>query len=246
MFRSTRLVRTPALSEFIQDVVGGARGLPHAGPLQGLVYNPMAKMYMRSACPGYFDAVDGDLPKGAIAVLETLVASSPGTPSREEYLSILSLGCEKKFFDEWKKNDAFSWKLDRIRSARLDSLYAVIGAQRGDSVKGKQFIQLFGQHFVVSPEFAAAIKITDLKERASKSLPFLFADGALIRSRVMVTVDQVVNGEAKKNVEHMLTLEISLTPRIGKKNILASENILEMTEEPMTAGQWTLDRKSVV
>jgi hypothetical protein len=221
--------------------VGGAKGLPRAGPLQGVIYNPMTKYYMRAACPGFFDKIDTDLPKGAIAALETLCESTRS----DEFMTILGSGSEKKFHTEWKKSvesaaSEFTWKLDKIRAARTDTVYAVIGALRGDSMKGKQFLQLLGQHFIVSPEFAAAIKIPDFKERASKCLPFIFADGAMIRSRVIVSVDQTVNGETQKGVDHMLTLEISLTPRIGKKNILASESILEMTEEPLTAGQWTI------
>lgn len=240
MFRRIAALRAP--SEFLTDLTGGARGLPRAGPLQSLVYNQMTKYYMRAACPGFFEKLDSELPKGAIAALETLAAASHDSASREEFRSILSSSCEKKFFEEYQKNaiPPFSWKLEKIRSAKTDTVYAIIGAQRGDTMKGKQFLQLLGQHFIVSPEFAAAIKIPDLKERASKCLPFLFADGAMIRSRVLVAVDQTVNGTTEKNVEHMLTLEISLTPRIGKKSILASENILEMTEEPLTAGQWII------
>ncbi len=244
MLRRVALLRSS--SEFLRDLTGGAGGLPRAGPLQSLVFNQMAKYYMRSACPGFFDRVDSDLPRGAIAALETLAAaaSSPSSGSRDEFGSVLGAGCEKKFYSEFKKsidsNPAFAWKLDRIRSARLDTLYAIIGAQRDDSMKGKQFLQLLGQHFIVSPEFAAAMKIPDLKDRASKCLPFLFADGAMIRSRVVVAVDQSVDGIAQKNVQHLLTLEISLTPRIGRKSIMNSDNVLEMTEEPLTAGQWTI------
>jgi hypothetical protein len=122
-------------------------------------------------------------------------------------------------------------------------------------MKGKQFMDLLGQHFVVSPEFANAIQIQDFRERAIKSLPFLFADGAIIRARVLLNVDQTVSmpsvGEdgqlvegkpqAQKKVEHLMTLEISLTPRVGKKQLLSADSFLELTaEDPMSAGNWTI------
>ena len=241
--------------EFLSDVVNGGKGLPRAGIVQSLFGNQMTKFYLRTACPGFFDNVDQDVPKGAIAGLELLSASIDS----DDYSTILSHCAEKKFYDEYSQSVAklsplFKWKLNRIRSAKLDTLFGVIGAQRGDSMKGKQFLELMGQHFVVSPEFADAIKIADFRERASKSLPFLFADGAIIRARVLVTVDQtvaiptvneageVVAGKevAQTNVEHMMTLENSLTPRIGKKQMLASETILELTEDPMSAGNWKI------
>ena len=240
--------------EFLQEVVGGARGIPRAGLFQALIGNHMTKFYLRTACPGFFDSVDEDVPKGARAGLELIAAS----PTSDEFMTVLNQCAEKKFFDEFKKSvytltgEKFVWKLDRLKSARLDTLHSIIGAQRGDSLKGKQFLSLMGQHFIVSPEFAEAIKIADIRQRASKCLPFLFADGALVRARVLLTVDQTVTmpslneaGELvdgkpipQKDVEHIVTLEISLTPRIGKKQMMASETILELTEDPLSAGSW--------
>jgi hypothetical protein len=72
----------------------------------------------------------------------------------------------------------------------------------------------------------------------------LFADGAVIRAIVIINLDQTVSLSEptmqQQNLEHLVTLEMSLTPRIGKKGILASETILEMTEEPMTTGDWKI------
>jgi hypothetical protein len=247
--------------EFLHEVTGGAKGLPRGGIIQSAVYNKMIKYYMTTACPGCFEKMEHDIPKGAIAGLETLVAST----TSDEWMTVLEAISDKKFFSEWNKAVQYSrdpnnrsgfdsqsttaapgleWKLERIRSARVDTIYGIIGAQRGDSMKGKQFIELFGQHFVLSPEFANAIRIPDFRERASKSLPYLFADGAVIRARVIINVDQTVSLSEptmqQQNLEHLVTLEMSLTPRIGKKGILASETILEMTEEPMTTGDWKI------
>ena len=243
--------------EFLQDIVGGAKGLPRAGIYQSTVGNQMTKFYIRTACPGYFDEADSDVPRGATAGLELL----PAALTSEEFMTVLSQCAEKRFFEEYKKSvssvsSMFQWKLDRIRSASLDSMFGIIGAQRGDSMKGKQFMELLGQHFVVSPEFAAAIKTKDFRERATKSLPFLFADGAIIRARVLLTVDQTVSmptiaaetgelvegkPEVQKGVEHLMTLEVSLTPRIGKKQLLSADSFMELTaEDPMTAGNWTI------
>ncbi len=234
--------------EILKEVTGGAKGLPRAGPIQSAVYNKMIKYYMTTACPNYFEDMEKDIPRGAIAGLETLAASS----TSGEYMAVLDACSEKKFFSSWKSavessNGTFKWNLNRIKSARLDTVFGIIGAQRGDVMKGKQFVELFGQHFIVSPEFANAIRIPDFRERASKCLPYLFADGALIRARVVIGVDQTVTlphaaaePMEQKGVEHLVTLEMSLTPRIGKKSILASETILEMTEEPMTAGDWRI------
>ena len=234
--------------EILKEVTGGAKGLPRAGPIQSAVYNKMIKYYMTTACPNYFEDMEKDIPRGAIAGLETLAASS----TSGEYMAVLDACSEKKFFSSWKSavessNGTFKWNLNRIKSAKLDTVFGIIGAQRGDAMKGKQFVELFGQHFIVSPEFANAIRIPDFRERASKCLPYLFADGALIRARVVIGVDQTVTlphaaeePVDQKGVEHLVTLEMSLTPRIGKKSILASETILEMTEEPMTAGDWRI------
>lgn len=250
-FRSVRFCAPigPPQMEILQEVTGGAKGLPRAGLVQSTVYNKMIKYYMTTACPNYFDDMEKDIPRGAIAGLETMAASS----NNAEFMAVLDACSEKKFFKSWKsaieatsETSTFKWTLNRIKYARLDTVYGVIGAQRGDHMKGKQFVELFGQHFIVSPEFAEAIRIQDFKERASKSLPFLFADGAIIRARVIIGVDQTVklpselSESEQKNVEHLMTLEMSLTPRIGKKSILASETILEMTEEPMTAGDWRI------
>jgi hypothetical protein len=241
--RTFRSVRLCAPDTTILEVTGGAKGLPRAGLVQSAVYNKMIKYYMTTACPNYFEEMERDIPRGAIAGLETLVAST----TSPEFMAVLDACSDRKFFVPWKsaleKSD-FKWTLGKINSAKLDTVYGIIGAQRGDTMKGKQFVELFGQHFVVSPEFANAIKIQDFRERASKCLPYLFADGAIIRARVLIEVDQTVTKsekiEQQKGVEHLVTLEMSLTPRIGKKSILASETILEMTEEPMNAGDWRI------
>ena len=245
-FRSVRLCSPGVANEVLKEVTGGAKGLPRAGPIQSAIYNKMIKYYMTTACPNYFEEMEKDIPRGAIAGLETLAASSTSA----EFMTVLDACSEKKFFSSWKSavessSGSFKWDLNRIKSARLDTVFGIIGAQRGDQMKGKQFVELFGQHFIVSPEFANAIRIPDFRERASKCLPYLFADGALIRARVVIGVDQTLtlpqaDPVEQKNVEHLVTLEMSLTPRIGKKSILASETILEMTEEPMTAGDWRI------
>lgn len=252
--RLSTLPKPEEAIEFLSEVTGGAKGLPRASIVQSMAGNNLTKMYLRTACPGFFDALDTDVPKGAIAGLEIL----PAALSSDEFMVILNQCAEKKFFDEYKNavsvlNGLFSWKLDRIKQARVDGIHTVIGAQRGDSMKGKQFMEFFGQHLVVSPEFANAIRIQSFSERASKSLPFLFADGAVVRARVLVTVDQTVTlptvsesgdleagkPESVKDLEHLVTLEISLTPRIGKKQMLAADSLLELTaEDPMTAGEW--------
>lgn len=238
-----RYFSSSATSEFFTQVTAGAKGLPRAGLYQSVVGNQMAKYYVRTACPGFFDGLEAELPKGATAALETLVASTQS----DEYMTVLGHCSEKRFFEQWKLacSPAAQWKLDHVRSARIDTLYAVIGALRGDSMKGKQFVELFGQHFVVSPEFAASIKIPDFRQRATKCLPYLFADGAVVRARALVTVDQQLKlGEGdwvkQENVEHLLTLELALTPRIGKQSMLASESILELTEDPMKPGNWQI------
>lgn len=247
--RTTFRLCSPSV-EVLKEITGGAKGLPRAGPIQSAVYNKMIKYYMTTACPNYFEEMEKDIPRGAIAGLETLVASS----TSGEFMSVLDACSEKKFFSSWKsavescEEGSFKWNLTKINSARLDTVFGIIGAQRGDPMKGKQFVELFGQHFIVSPEFANAIRIPDFRERASKCLPFLFADGAVIRARVLIGVDQTItlpNASTpglveQKGVEHLVTLEMSLTPRIGKKSILASETILEMTEEPMNAGDWKI------
>lgn len=241
--------------DFVKDVVGGAKGLPRAGPYQSLVGNQMTKFYLRTACPGFFDEADTDIPKGAIAGFELL----PASLTSDEFMTVLGQCAEKKFFEQYRKSVSalsplFQWKLDRIRSASLDTIFGIIGAQRGDTMKGKQFMQLLGQHFVVSPEFANAIQLQDFRERAAKSLPYLFADGAIIRARVLLTVDQTVKipilkdgeliegkAESQQGVHHLMTLEVSLTPRIGKKQLLAADSLLELTaEDPMTAGNWNI------
>jgi hypothetical protein len=204
---------------------------------------------MTTACPNYFEKIEQDIPRGAIAGLETLAASTQAEQMTEEWMAVIDAICEKKFATEWRKSvtewkstrGSNVWKFNRIRGAQLDTIYGVIGAQRGDTMKGKQFLELMGQHFVLSPEFANAIQIPDFKQRASKCLPYLFADGAVIRARVLISVDQVISEQpAASTMDHLVTLEMSLTPRIGKKSILASETILEMTEEPMTAGNWKI------
>jgi hypothetical protein len=242
--------------EFLTDVTSGAKGLPRAAMYQSMIGNQMTKFYLRTACPGVFDQAEQDVPRGAIAGLELL----PASLSSDEFMTVLGQCAEKKFFNQYRQavsvlgSEQIQWKLDRVNSASLDTMFGIIGAQRGDSMKGKQFMELLGQHFVVSPEFAAAIKLQDFKERATKSLPFLFADGAMIRVRVMLDVDQtvclpsweneqVVQGkpEAQKNVNHLMTLEISLTPRIGKKQLLSADSLMELTaEDPMTAGDWLI------
>jgi hypothetical protein len=240
---------------FLKEIVGGAKGLPRADLYQSMVGNQMIKFYVRTACPGFLDKADTEVPQGAIAGLELL----PASLTSDEFMTVLGQCAETKFFNEFRQSVSavgplFSWKLDRIRSSSLDTIFGIIGAQRGDSMKGKQFMELFRQHFVVSPEFATAIQTPDFRERATKSLPFLFADGAIIRARVRLTVDQTVaiptlegeelvdgKPESQKNVEHLLTLEVSLTPRIGKKQLLAADSLLELTaEDPMTAGNWMI------
>jgi len=261
MWRRTRrllnVVITPGeAADFLAEVVGGAKGLPRASLFQKTIGNQATRLYLRTACPGFFDLAQEEVPRGATAGLEILTASL----ITDEFMTVLSNCAEKKFFDQFKKStgvlgDKFSWKLDRIHSAHLDSMFGIIGAQRGDSMKGKQFVELMGQHFVVSPEFAQVVQIPDFRKRASKSIPYLFADGAMVRARVMITVDQTVTlptvneagelDEAKtvsdKNIEHMVSLEISLTPRIGKKQMLSADSLLELTsEDPMAAGNWLI------
>jgi hypothetical protein len=243
--------------EFLSELVGGAKGLPKAGLYQSTIGNQMAKFYLRTACPGFFDEADSEVPRGATAGLELL----PAALTSDEFMTVLGQCAEKRFFEQYRQSvsvvspSLFQWRLDRIRSASLDTLFGVIGAQRGDSMKGKQFMELLGQHFVVSPEFATAIKTKDFKERATKSLPFLFADGAIIRARVVLIVDQTVTlpslsetgdliegtPQEQKGVEHLMTLEISLTPRIGKKQLMSADSFMELTaEDPMTAGNWVI------
>ena len=196
--------RSFTTKSFLAEVTGGAKGLPRAGLYQSLVGKQMTKYYLRTACPGFFDGIDQDLPKGAMAALETVVAST----TSEEYMEMLKEGSEPEWFRQWKlavaENKEEFWKLNRINGAEVDTLFAIIGAQRGDKMKGKQFVELFGQHFVISPEFAEAIKTPDFRERATKCLPHLFADGAIVRARVLVNVDQSVKDgdkwiEQKKN-----------------------------------------------
>lgn len=258
--RSRRLLSnllTPGeAADFLSEVVGGAKGLPRAGLFQKTLGNQATRLYLRTACPGFFDMAPVEVPRGATAGLEILAASL----GSDEFMTVLGNCAEKKFFHQFKQSSAllgeqFRWKFDRIHSANLDSMFSIIGAQRGDIMKGKQFVEFMGQHFVVSPEFAQVVQIPDFRQRATKSIPYLFADGAIVRARAMVLVDQTVTlpsvseegllGEPKtveeKNVEHMVTLEISLTPRIGKKQILSADSLLELTaEDPMNAGQWMI------
>lgn len=243
-------------ADFLTEVLGGAKGIPRASLFQRTIGNQATKLYLRTACPGFFDSANAEVPLGATAGLEILAASIES----EEFMTVLGNCAEKKFFNQFKRSsnllgEKFRWKIDRIHSAQLDSMFTIIGAQRGDIMKGKQFVELMGQHFVVSPEFAQAVRIPDFRQRASKSIPYLFADGAMIRARALITVDQTVtlptvtdegelselNTVSDTNIEHMISLEMALTPRIGKKQILAADSLMELTsEDPMNSGNWVL------
>jgi hypothetical protein len=102
------------------------------------------------------------------------------------------------------------WSLGRVQAVSLEKLQVVMGVLRGEDLKNKTVVPLFGQFFVLD-NADASINELSMRQRLELLRKELHA-GVVVQGEVLVKVDQVINGETHLSVDHLITMEAMIIP----------------------------------
>jgi hypothetical protein len=187
--------------------IAGGAGLVSAMK-QRWFYNRVAKSLLLPLCNGRFESVDSDLLEGGPEALKFVVESLAAadfnalTPTTEESL----LSRLQTSGEDWRGE----WSMGQVQMVRLEKLQVIMGALRGEDLKNKTVVPLFGQFFVLDNADASLAELP-MRERLELLRKELHA-GVVIQGEVLVKIDQVVKGEPQLAIDHLLKLEASIIP----------------------------------